>query len=903
LKKGLLYFIVFILAFSHSRSQVVTASFTCADTVCVNQAFSITNQCAGANSYYWSFCQGGISGAPTATNLGNIGLFSMPVFVTIAKDGPTYYAFVNNNFPGSISRLNFGNSLLNNPTAVNLGNLGGSVPNNLEDIFIINDAGTWYGFLVGGMSGAERIVRLNFGTSLANTPTATNMGNIGSMNYPQRLQIFKSGGNYYGFTVNHLGNSITRFSFGSSLNNVPTGTNLGNLGSLNMPDAISLITLNNLWYGYIINEGSSTITRLDFGNSLLNVPTGVNLGNPGFLNGPRGLDVWTECDQIKGLITNRNNNTLLGLNFPTGPTGSIITSSFGNIGSLSFPHCVTRFRSSDTLYAFIANVNNNSLTRIYYPGCTNASIASSTLATPPAVSYNTPGTYYISVTVNEAQITQTSYCKQVVVVNGPTLNVSSNTGPGCSGNAVTLSASGASSYTWSPGGFSTQSVTVSPSTLTTYSVSGSMAGCTDTKTISVVVNSLPTISISSSTNSICNGAAVNLNSSGALSYTWLPGGMSGSQVSVNPSTSTTYTVIGSNGSCTNTATSLMNVNPTPVVAVTSSGSGCLGNQMNLVANGSLPYNYQWSGPDGFSSGLQSPSFIASSLNNSGYYSVSVLDPFTNCTYSTGINIAIAQFTTTSISSSVSKGCVPVCVSYTVNNFSASTPVSWVYGDGSQTTSSINSAHCYTTAGTYTVKILAGVPNSCQATADFTVHVNENPTADFNHSPIKPVINIDQVVNFTDASFSNIVGWNWYFTGTAEYQSIQQNPVFSYAEPGKYPVALVVKDKNGCTDTIVRIIEVGEDYGIYVPNAFTPNEDGLNDIFQPKGFGIVKFEMQIFDRWGEKIFETSEFEKGWEGNYQGRGIKICPSDVYAYRISLTNVFGKSYQLNGHVTLMR
>jgi gliding motility-associated-like protein len=142
--------------------------------------------------------------------------------------------------------------------------------------------------------------------------------------------------------------------------------------------------------------------------------------------------------------------------------------------------------------------------------------------------------------------------------------------------------------------------------------------------------------------------------------------------------------------------------------------------------------------------------------------------------------------------------------------------------------------------------------------------------------------------------------------TAQYTSNVQNPTFAYTEPGTYAVALVVKSENGCTDTIVKQLIVGEDFGLYVPNAFTPNEDGLNDVFQPKGFGIVKYQIQIFDRWGERVFETKSFDHGWDGKFRSKGTdyeKICEEGVYSWLINVTNVFGKAHELKGHVTLIK
>ncbi|MGZ3932171.1 MAG: T9SS type B sorting domain-containing protein, partial [Bacteroidia bacterium] len=96
---------------------------------------------------------------------------------------------------------------------------------------------------------------------------------------------------------------------------------------------------------------------------------------------------------------------------------------------------------------------------------------------------------------------------------------------------------------------------------------------------------------------------------------------------------------------------------------------------------------------------------------------------------------------------------------------------------------------------------------------------------------------------------------------------------------------------------------GEDFGIWVPNAFTPNGDGLNDIFYAKGYGITKFNMDIFDRWGEKVFSATDINDAWDGIYQHRGQNTIEEGVYTWQIRVTNVFGKAKELSGHVTLIK
>lgn len=1022
--------------FGNKLFTQVTAFFTAPDTVCVNQTFTVTNQCIGATSYYWSFCQGNTNVTPQAINLGNIGFFSGPVFVTMAKDGTNYYAFVTNNFNSTISRLFYGSSLLNTPVAVNLGNVSGALPSNLEDIHLEFQGGNWYGIVTGGIPGS--IARLSFGNSLGNVPTAVNLGNIGGLNYPQRIRIFNSGGNYYGFIPNRNNNTITRLSFGASIANIPTGLNLGNIGGLNIPDAIAIITIGGNWYGYVINEGNNTVTRLDFGNSLLNIPTAINLGNTGVLNGPRAIDVWVECNQIKGLITNRFANDLLNMNFTAGPTGPIITTSFGNIANFSFPHSIGRFRSGDTLYAFITNVSNNTMSRIYYPGCTNASIPSTTVANPPPISYNAPGNYYINVLINEGQLSQASYCKQVTVIS-PTVNAFSS-GPVCAGGSITLTATGANSYTWQPGGItggtivvtptasSTYSVTglsgmctstaitnvtltpgftlnatasstalcgtsatltangaitytwnpgnisgssivVTPTSSTTYSVSGTNGSCTITKTISIVagsnptllfltpgsicsggsaslsvsgassytwnpgaltgnsvvvspgttttytinasigtctssafttltVNAIPNVNASVTPTTLCTGTSATLSANGATTYTWQPGNLTGNSIVVSPSVNTTYSVIGSNGSCNDSSSVLLTVNATPTVTATLNSSGCIGDQISLSASGPTNYTYSWTGPNGFSSTNQNPSFVASSASNSGNYFVTVLN--SGCVATSSVFVGVSTYSSSQVVSSNISGCVPLCVSFSLQT--ASTGVaSWSFGDGNNG-SGLNTSHCFNKPGTYSVTVNVENPLGCGSFGSLNnITVFPKPVADFNFAPIKPIMG--QEVVFTDASYTNVNSWNWFFMNTAQYTSIQQSPIFTYPDPGTYPIALIVKNDNGCSDTIVKAIFIMEDYSIYIPNTFTPNGDGLNDFFQPKGFGIEKYEMLIFDRWGEKIFETTDFENGWDGKYQGKGDKLCPSDVYVYKIRVSSVFGEAHDFVGHVNLIK
>lgn len=118
------------------------------------------------------------------------------------------------------------------------------------------------------------------------------------------------------------------------------------------------------------------------------------------------------------------------------------------------------------------------------------------------------------------------------------------------------------------------------------------------------------------------------------------------------------------------------------------------------------------------------------------------------------------------------------------------------------------------------------------------------------------------------------------------------------------VQLVVRDKAGCSDTLVQYIDILPLNVVHWPNAFTPNGDGLNEFFLPKGYfiGFRKFQFQIFNRWGQLIFESDDPNKGWDGRYPDSG-QFAPAGSYAYRANLIDPRGKSFDFQGVVILIK
>ncbi len=197
-----------------------------------------------------------------------------------------------------------------------------------------------------------------------------------------------------------------------------------------------------------------------------------------------------------------------------------------------------------------------------------------------------------------------------------------------------------------------------------------------------------------------------------------------------------------------------------------------------------------------------------------------------------------------------------------------------------------------TSTTYTVV----VTDECGLTISDTVAITVYPiNADFGFSFIT-----NQSAQFNNAS-SGAVSYFWNFgDGSPDSTSIETNPIHNYLNDGTYVVMLISTNVEGCSDTIYQTIVVLPDFYFYFPNAFTPNLNGRNDFFMGYGVGIKKYNMKIFDRWGEKLFETDDLYTGWDGTFKG---KMCPSAVYAVIFDLEGYHHEVKRYIGSVTLVK
>jgi hypothetical protein len=302
------------------------------------------------------------------------------------------------------------------------------------------------------------------------------------------------------------------------------------------------------------------------------------------------------------------------------------------------------------------------------------------------------GTGFATVTVSPAPI----------VIAGGSTNI-------CSGSTTTLNVSGAVNYTWQPGNMTGSSITVTPASTTLYVVTGTDAGgCSSNDSLLVTIDPSPVVTATALQNSFCAGGSTTLTASGAGSYIWQPGNMTGNSVSVTPAATTTYTVTGTSGNCSSAAQITITVLPAPTVMVTGNTSVCLGSSTTLNATGAVTYTWQ-------PGNLSGSSVSVAPLANTNYV-VTGTDA-NGCTGSTSVTVTLAPYPTVNASASNPVICAGDVVTL---NAAGADIYNWqpgnFGGDGVNVTPSVSTT--YTVVGTN-----AG---GCTDTAFVSVAVNPLP---------------------------------------------------------------------------------------------------------------------------------------------------------------------------------
>ena len=323
------------------------------------------------------------------------------------------------------------------------------------------------------------------------------------------------------------------------------------------------------------------------------------------------------------------------------------------------------------------------------------------------------------------------------------------------------------------------------------------------------------------------------------------------------------------------------------------------NSISSAGAGTLT-NYSWNFGDNIFSNEQNPEHVYTVYNT---YAVQLLvENEAGCKHDTTKNITVFPLPIPNFTSSITEGCQPLSITFTSSSTSTTNIMDelWDFGDGNTIRSDSIVSHTFNSAGIFSIQLTVTSSNGCSATEakNNFITVNEKPKADFSISP-EEISYFNPNVEFTNNSIL-ADSWEWSF-GDSIDGSFDQHPTYLYNDTGTYRVRQVALNSFGCSDTAYQVIQVNPEFTAYFPNTFSPNGDGKNDVFNVVGFGIQleDFQLLIFNRFGDEIFETDILTKGWDG---GNPDKVS-QEVYVYKVTLKDIKNKKHQFFGKISLIR
>lgn len=456
--------------------------------------------------------------------------------------------------------------------------------------------------------------------------------------------------------------------------------------------------------------------------------------------------------------------------------------------------------------------------------------------------------------------------------------------------------------------------------LTTYS---SNLGCPDTLQDTITVFPMPVADFGSA--NVCLNQVMyfydsSTVASGSISaWEWDFGDGTPSDNNQNPShtftNDTTYSVsliATSVDGCKDTIVKNVVIHPLPSVEY-STANVCDGNVVSFTDLSSIPVtdtilSYSWNFGD--NSPLNTNQNTSHLYASAGSYNVQLtVVSYFGCVDSISKISIVNPNPVVDFAVNDSAGCEPFCITFQdSSSIITGSNIGWLwdFGNGTQANNSESPVCCYSNDSVFapvfyspvlTVTSDSGCVSSISKINFITAY--PKPDANFTVEPKTETI-INPVISFTDLSAGSNF-WSWNF-GDTDTSSLSDPLPHTYADTGTYTITLITNTNYGCLDTSYQNISIEPDFVFYIPNSFTPNDDGINETFSGKGIFIIKYEMSIFDRWGNLVFFSDNINTPWDGK-ANHGKELAQRDVYIYSIRVTDIKTIEHDYKGKVTLIR
>ncbi len=803
----------FAVHFSTAVAQCPATDFSAPASGCIGEQLATVNL-SSPGTYTWDFCSGDFSQSPTGQLIGTLPGVNGRPGIDFAFD-TKWHAFVSGTFSNVLYRLDFDNGLQSAPAAVtNLGSLGGSL-NQPGQIRMLQIAGQWYGLL---HNTSGDLLKLSFGSQLSNVPTVTTLiSGIGYIN--SGLAVGEDPVHGYVCVISTASNQFAVIRLGTALappdpvtdvllsSAVPVQNNLGD---------VDLIQGCGSWFGFANNFGDGNIFRLDFGTSLFAAPAISQIqqvpGNPGRLRVVREADrFYLLMLALDGTLTKADFGSSI-VSVPTltneGTLGGVLSANVYGLGMV---------KESSTWTLIGVNQSNGTYVRINYPDNCSASPPTS-MAAEPGVSYASPGTYQVSLYTTSGMSVGV-HTQLVSVSSSIAPDIDFTTVNNCAQNSVLFSSVNLSgnlvSYSWD---FDDGQTSTAPNPGNVYTTAGNYTprlvvtasnGCTNRVVRPLDIFAVPSADFTlPAVSPLCTNQLYTFDNTSIVDQgsnpTW-EWRVNGVLVSPQMNLQTTFAAPVSQEvrlkalipGCENE----MIKNITTVLAGPkvdfSVGDDCAGTSVAFDNTSTgVDAGYLWNFGDGGSSAQAQPAYT---YPNPGSFTITLTGSNSvGCHNQVSHPVRIYSVPQPDFS----VGLPPFSCSGTPTLFQNVTPGltdsnisdwNWSFGDpGSSTSTQRDPSFTYLTGGTYSVSLTAISDQGCSQTLNKSVSIGTSPVANFVFGPAC----VSQSTQFTDISTGGVQSRLWQI-GTATFSSAA--PSYTFASSGTYMATLTVTASGGCTN--------------------------------------------------------------------------------------------------------
>ena len=512
----------------------------------------------------------------------------------------------------------------------------------------------------------------------------------------------------------------------------------------------------------------------------------------------------------------------------------------------------------------------------------------------PAPNFNATTTYTFTPTVG---LCANPVTLTVIVNPYPTISAQNDTT--CAGSVGTITTQVSipgGTYIWSPSASNQANLSLVVGLTNSYQVIYSVAGCADTATASIVVKPVPQVLTQNDT--ICSGDIATIGAFVDLpngTYSWSNGSSTSFQT-LSPTVTTNYILVYTVNGCSSApTTATVTVLPVPNITI-SNQTICAGNAVTLVANANPSGTFFW-GPN-HTQGSSTNTFTPQQDTTIQVYNV-----LNGCSSDTiQATVTVLPQPISSFTADVLQGCVPLSVSLSadIGNYS-----SYTWETSNQLSASGELATLtFNTNGTFSISLTTTL-NGCSSTTTIPnmIAVDNYPIASFEPSS-EVFTEPNQALSFWNSSIG-ATSYVWNFGDGATSNEEGPTHVFQVENQGVDVVLFAFSDL-GCADSASFFIGFDPGLVYYIPNTFTPDGDQFNQTFLPiftTGVDPFNYQMLIYNRWGEIIFESLHPNIGWDASYGPKG-NACPSGTYTYVITIkTPSVDKRQTITGHINLIR